>query len=368
MLQCEIVTTETGIEAIAGEWRQLHARLGRSPYTDYGWFRIWWDMLGKSHGARHLHIVVGRANGRLEGLLALTVVRRHGLRILHAAGHKAFYYCDMLAANAEDASVLWEAAWQSPHYDFADIRDVCSGTLGYEALSKFAHPRDITDSFAIRNTWDTSEEWLMSLVGHARGTFKRYTRRLQKKGTVSYEFYKAGPLPALLIDNMVREKIAWSIAREKHGLFDHPNVLPFFHRLLELAARQNALFLAWLKCGEDVIAYNLGFIHQSQLRMFFWTHNPQWSDCSPGNVILVNSINQAIDRGLGGIDLGHGGGTLKRQYANEMGECVEFTFACGAKRIFEIAFIGVRCIWRFLTRMKLEERVTLAKHRQENEG
>jgi len=359
MLECEILTSETEIEKLADEWRRLHARVGRSSYTDYDLFVIWWRVLAKSDGRQSLHVIAGRRDGSLVGVLPLTIARRKGLRILYAAGHKGYYYCDMLAEDADIATALWNAACRSPHYDFADIRDVYPESMCYKALCAFAQRHDITGAFYVRLNWRTGKDWIASLPGNVRGKFKRCTRRLEEKGAVRYEVYETGPLPAAIIDGMVEKKIAWSAVHDKHGLFDYPDVLRFFHLTLETAARQGRLFLAWLRCGDDVIAYNYGLIHHGILHISFWTYDPAWAQYSPGNVIMVHSICRAIDHGLRNVELGQGGSFFKRQYCNETRSCDEFTFSGSRRgRLLEAAFIGLRTVWRFLTRMKLDENYT----------
>src|SRR5277367_5838958 len=153
MLETKILTTEQDIESIAGEWRELFARAGASPFADGDLFMIWWRTIGKTDGQRVPHVVTGRENGKLTAVLPLTVVRRKGLRIMQAAGYKSYNYADMLAATTEQAAALWQAVRRSPHYDFADIRDVYPESKCYEALSAFACRRDLTDAFSLRLQW-----------------------------------------------------------------------------------------------------------------------------------------------------------------------------------------------------------------------
>ena len=96
MLDCKILTTEAEIEALADSWRDLHARTGRRPVTDYDRFYAWWSTVGKKQMSSSLHVVAGFESGRLAGLLPLSVERRRGMRMLQSDGGMVLECCDML--------------------------------------------------------------------------------------------------------------------------------------------------------------------------------------------------------------------------------------------------------------------------------
>jgi len=73
-LDVGVVADETGLDALADEWRALGARAcNGSVFLSWEWHRTWWDVFGGS-GAR-LHVVTVRERGALIGLLPLY---RHG--------------------------------------------------------------------------------------------------------------------------------------------------------------------------------------------------------------------------------------------------------------------------------------------------
>jgi len=349
MLTYEIIRDENRVQALADEWRELYTRAGRSPFSNYDIFMVWWQTIGKTDGDRTLYLVTGRIDGKLVAVLPLTVVRWKGLRIMQAAGYRAYNYCDMLAEDTNTAAQLWQAARKSPHYDFADIRDVYPHSFCDEALKSFARSRDLSDAFFLEFKWPTGEDWIKSLSSHARGDYRRCMRHLEKNGSIQYEIYKEGPLPTAIIDSMVKQKIEWAQANKKPGLFYHPNVLAYFHQSLADAAARNNLFLAWLKSGDNVIAYNQGFIHDGIIHLPFWTFDPAFARYSPGKVMLFHSMCWAIDNGLKGLDLRQGGNQIKRTFANEKSQCAEFTFSGSLRgRLLECAYIAARSLFRLM--------------------
>lgn len=346
-MQTDIITTEAGVTALADEWRELYARASRTPFSDFDLFSVWWQVIGKMSAARRLHIVTGRIDGKLVAVLPLIVMHQKGLRILQAAGYKAYNCCDMLAENRDQAVALWQAARCSRYYDFADIRDVGSDSMCGDVLASFARRRDKTPSFYLKIKWSTGKEWISSLISHTRGNFNRCMRRLEEKGPLRFQTYEGGPLPMAIIDGMVKLKVAWSAERKARGVFEYAEVPEYYRQLIKTMAQKGSLFLSWLQCGDDVVAYNQGYIHQGVLHMAFWTHDPAYARHSPGNVVLINSLCWAIDHGLRGVDLRQGESQLKRKYSNEKHHCAEFTF-CGSLRgrLIEAAYMAARTIMR----------------------
>jgi len=357
MIECHILTTELQIQSIAVEWRHLWTHLGRSLFTGYDLFSIWWNAIGKTNTKRMLHVVAGYTDGKLVAILPLTVMHWRGMRIMQAAGFRAYNYCDMLAHNEIQAAQLWAVARQSPHYDFADIRDVYPESQCFDALKSFARRRDLTNAYSLQLKWSSGEEWFATKSNHTRSNFKRCVRRMEEKGALRFEVYQGGPLPTAIIEDMVKKKVDWSFVRNKRGLFQKPGVLDYNQRLIKMAAEQGSLFLGWLSCGDKVIAYNQCFVHDGVLQGMLLTHDPAWSRYSPGNAIQIYTIFWAIEHGLKSVDFRQGENMFKTIFANDVRQCAEFTFNNSLRGLFlEKIYMMVRIIKRMATSHREKKR------------
>ncbi len=328
MLECSIITSGAEAEALADEWRKLHSAIGKSPFSGYDWFDIWWRTMGKRD--RMLHIVTGRKDGKLVALLPLGVIRKKGFRILQATGAEAFYQADMLCEDPACAAKLWKAARASKLYDFAHIRDVCPGSLCEQSLSAFAILHDRNRAPYLKIEWKTSGEWLDSTPkerGLQRHTLKRKLRRLKDQGEVTCDLYRQLPLPDGMIEGMVEQKSAWCREHGLTGMFDQPEVLPFFRQFIEYLARSGALLFTRLKCGDRAIAYHLMVIDGKRIRNYVPTADYAWARYSPGHLSSVNAISWAIENGFEEYDQMHGDFAYKYQFSNHVRECREYTFS-----------------------------------------
>lgn len=324
-MECAIIASEDGAKALGDEWRELHERAGQSLFTDYDWFAIWWDTLGNIPG-RHLHIITGRVNGRLVALLPLAVTRRKGFRILQPIGAEAFFGCDLLCESQEQAMRLWQVARRSPYYDFAHLRDVRPHSECEAALSNFARLHDRDNAYYLSIDWPTSDAWLAANTIPRRKTLKLHMNQLQKKGEVRFEICRSLPVPDHVVDGMVEHKTAWCRKYGKEGMFDQPNVREYYRRLIEHTARKGQLALAWLSCGEEIVAWHLMFQHRHKLCSLVPATNEAWLSFSPGHLLNIRGISWAIDQGFKEFDHLHGDFAYKKMFANNARECREYFF------------------------------------------
>lgn len=358
MLQCEILTTEAAMEALAKEWAQLQAAAGRIPFTSYEWVQAWWQHIGKPKG-RVLHIVAGRAEGRLVAILPLTTQSKKGMRVMQGIGTEALFPFDMLSEKSDYAADLWEAAYQSRAYDFAVIKDVDAGSPCGQALAVFACRRESEKVPYLSLSWSSGAAWVESLPGKVQREYRRCQRRLQEKGEVQYHMATSPPAPAAIIDGMVGQKKTWCREHGLHGFFDQPGVDAFFRQWLETAAASKQLLLGWLQCGGDIVAYNLGFIYKEIFYGYLVTNDPAWASFSPGSLTITNAISWAIDNGCREFNFMQGEGAHKLRYTDDTRDYAEWTFSRSLPgRLKENAFIGLRILQK-----KIKDFRKKAQHR-----
>lgn len=350
MTDFKILTTLPAIEAISEEWRDLHARAKerRGLFSDDDSFAIWWRTVGQTGRSPYVATARDKEDGRLVGVLPLSVARKRGLRILQAAGYKATSVCEILCETPEIADGLWNAARHGNGYDFADIRDVYAGSLCHNALARFATRRDVSKAYSLNlSAWKDGEEWFKKLPRDMRYETRRKLRNLEEKGPVVFKVYDSQPdepFPEGILDELLRHKLNWCRTRDKEGLFSQPKACDFYRELARSAAKRGALNLGWLCCGETAVGYVLNFQRDGILSGYVTGYAPEWSSFSPGILTLTHAIRWAIDHGKKSYDLNQGDYAYKQKYSNAERECAEFTF-CGTTlkgRLAEKLYFALR--------------------------
>lgn len=354
-LHCAILTEEREITVVEQEWRELQARAGRSFFTDYDWFIIWWRTLGNTHN-RTLHVITARKDERLVGVLPLCVIPKKGFRVLQAMGAEAFYFCDILCEESWQADGLWRTAKQSLHYDFAHIRDVMPQSLVTEVIPRFATRRECPRTFSLKLQWKNSDEWKASLPGPFRQNYSRRLRNLNKEGAVSYNLCEGLPVNTDIIKMLVDNKSAWAQKKGREGMFDQPHVLDYWLQMAAQGARAKTLLLAWVRCGDAVIAQNIMFKREKILYIHSLAIDSAWSKHAPGNVAIVNAISWAIDHGFDKVEHRQGESGLKAKFSNQSSECPEYSFHHSLKGwIGEMLFFQRRQLKQLGLRQRLQQ-------------
>ncbi len=325
-IACRILTSFDEIETIADAWRDLQKRSGFCVFGCYDWFRSWWHTMGQDKG-RELHVVAATRNGRLAGVLPLSIRKILGVRIMKYAGNELFDYCGALAEDALIVRALWETAQNSKLFDLALIRDVTSCAHDFGTLESFAKKTSGEVAPFISLAWPSGEAWFAARDRKQRRNFRCKLQRLEKEGPVSVAFHRSGSVAKETIEKMLLHKIAWCARSGKNGIFSNPLVFPAFQRMAALAAERGHLFLAVLTCRDIEVAHILGFINHGTLHCYFMSYAPEWGHCSPGVVLLEKTIGWAIDNGLKEFDFMRGNEAYKFRYATGKRELSFFRFA-----------------------------------------
>jgi CelD/BcsL family acetyltransferase involved in cellulose biosynthesis len=330
MVNVAILTSEVEVEAIADAWRNLQAAAGRIPFTDYYFYEAWWHHIGKPEGKTPF-IVTGRIDQRLVALLPLSVSISRGMRILQGMGVDAYYLWDCLLESPAYAEPLWHAVRQSRLYDFAAIKFSDPDSAGGKALAAFAQLCGKDAAPCLDVAWPDSKAWLASQSHNRRQTNGRHMRRLHDRG-VRHHIWTDGPVPLDIVDTMVRQRIDWSIQKKlKDDLFSIPGVIDFFRRLVTDAGAQNHLYFSWMAAEERIIACALGFGHNGTFYIKTTSRDLERSDHAPGNLIMVEAIRWAVDKGFHKINFGLGVLDYKMHYARSNTEYEERVFSSTLK-------------------------------------
>lgn len=325
-IACRILSNENEIDALAADWRGLRADKNAGFFSDYDWFRLWRETLGKKKN-RTLCVIAAYRQNRLAGVLPLMTEKKFGCRVLEWAGNEIFDYCASFAEDEDVAHELWKTARRCPNYDIALIRDVRENSRDDKALSGFAKKSENNKAPCIGLTWQTGQDWLKSLDAKRRKDIKYKCRRLEHMGPIKLEVFRKEPIPENVIDDMMSHKIEWCRRNNKKSVFFNPDITMVFRRMAALAAKQDRLFLATLKCGETPVSHVFGFIDRGVLHDYFMSYDPEWATYSPGTVILVKTVMWAIENGLKEYDFMRGSEDYKLRYATEVRKLSVFGFA-----------------------------------------
>ncbi len=286
-------------------------------------------------------MTTGRSQGRLVALAPLVVVRQYGVRFLGWAGGNTFDYNDTLLDDRADSEGLWCAIRTSGRYDVAFIRGVRNDCSCYDALARFGHPSRRIATYRIDMAWASGEAWMAEALSRLRRQLlRRKQRRIESKGVLRFKVRRSGPVPAAVLDALVRQKTAWALRQGGSGLFDDPlGAASLLRQMAEIAEQLGYLHLSWLDCDEEIVAVHLGFMHRNVLHYYMPSYDENWAQYSPGSLLLVHLVRWCIDNKASSLDFIRGDNSYKCAYANARVELTDFSFpGCLRGRLAELAF------------------------------
>jgi CelD/BcsL family acetyltransferase involved in cellulose biosynthesis len=330
-LRTETITTAAKLQGLMPEWQNLFRRRADTPFVDPRLIMAWWQARGSKQGHR-LHIVIGRVAGRLVAVAPLSVVRRSAARFLRWAGDEDFDYCDTLLEDAVFGVPLWQAVRRSGGFDVALIKNIRPNTHTCSVLARFGRAVRSNDVFRIKNQWASRDEWARAVLPTTWLKRARYIdRKLEPHGQQELEIIIQPDDPRLAecICTLARQKSEWTARRAKSdGIsFEDRDSAATLRHVAHSAGESGILHLSRLRCGSNVLAVHLGFVHNGTFYYYMPSYDLAWSAFSPGKILMTQLIGWAVEKRLRYFDFMSGDDAYKAEFASERLTLTDFTFA-----------------------------------------
>lgn len=309
-------------------WNTLVAAMAYpTAFCRWEWIDAWWNQFG---GAREPWILFIHRHGHLKGILPLFSERRW----LHrdARVGRVLGYCgvpelfpdplDIISAK-DDADACTQAVIEylqrhNRHWDVLHLRfltqDSTLARLVQAVGEEATRIEPISAAPYIRITGDY-EQYLKTLSSNERSNVRRRRRKLLESQGVTYtDFAPEKPQRVLqylfdLHERRAREK-------EIRSTFGGAAITAFHNALLDRLDR-NVLWLRGLQRGQDVVAVFYGFASGGSLAYYQLGYDPEWSDSSPGSVLLQETIREAHERGFSEYNFLQGEEGFKYRWTKE---------------------------------------------------
>lgn len=137
------------------------------------------------------------------------------------------------------------------------------------------------------------------LSSRRRSDFRRALKRAQELGDVRSEIIvpQAHDLDELLAIALDIEARSWK-GEAGTALRHDPRRAEFFARYTRQACEQGILRLNFLHIGYDIAAMQIAVEQDAGLWLLKVGYDPEFARCSPGNLLIADTIRYAVDAGL----------------------------------------------------------------------
>lgn len=149
---------------------------------------------------------------------------------------------------------------------------------------------------ALDESWMEPEK---KLSASRRSSLRRARRKAQEIGSIEYEILSPKPheLPALLAESFRVEAASWK-GRNGSALLDDDDRREFFEQYATTASEKGILRLCFMKIGGHTAATQLAVESRGGFWLLKVGYDETFSRCSPGNLLMVETLRYAARRGL----------------------------------------------------------------------
>jgi CelD/BcsL family acetyltransferase involved in cellulose biosynthesis len=349
------------LEAARAPWTQIEALGLASPYQAYDFAEAWLQTIGR---ARHIApmIVVARDEAdRVSAVLPFGRMRRGPFRTAEFIGGKDANFkmglfrpgieasreaiSDLLRRAARMASPCVDAFWLTNQpYSWQGVANPLA-----------ALPRRPSPSFGYKSALNKDfDVWLAAHYSKdAQRKLRKKERRLDEIGRLTPIVARDEASARQILAAFQRQKEARTQAAGAPNAYERPDTARFFERAatMNLGAGAPTIELHALMSGERIVATFGGVRRDGRFCGMFISYDaaPEIARCSPGQLLVIETIRNLTARGFSTFDLGVGEGRYKDENCETEEPLFDSALAVTAKGLgFQAAALSQRRIKRWI--------------------
>ncbi|MFK7859603.1 MAG: GNAT family N-acetyltransferase [Granulosicoccus sp.] len=328
------LTTAAEFDALHADWLRLHIHSESAGlFNSWYWNRQWWRHYGE---AGQLFIVAVKINNIVQGIAPFyrcntRLIKRIQVRTLHFIGSGG-------DTSPDDLDILY-----AKDYEDDVIESICHFILHSSACARLQLTDLVQDSAFVkkllesshRNRWGRPQQRHQhrrvdalpasidalekKLSRNARKQRKRRRQQLHKTGT-HFQFKPCR--------TQADVNTAFSQLMHLHHLrhegkggsdsFVSEKYQRFHLAVMEKALQNDELRLTTLTIDDKPIGVEYAFLCKGTLSFFQTGFDPAYQHLSPGHLMMMETIDRAIDDGATRVDLLKGDYTYKQTYAKQI--------------------------------------------------
>jgi CelD/BcsL family acetyltransferase involved in cellulose biosynthesis len=356
--RCEVFDD---LAAARAPWAQIEAMGLASPYQSYEFAEAWLQTAGRARGIAPMIVVARDGADRVSAVLPLGRMRRGPVRTAEFIGAKdanfkmGLFRPGIEASGEAIADLLRRAARMvTPRVDAFWLTNQPYSWQGV-ANPMAALPRRPSPSFGYKTLLDRDfDGWLAAhYTKDAQKKLRKKARRLGEIGRVASVTARDEAEAREILAAFQRQKAARMLAVGAPNAYESPGTARFF----EIAATKNiaggaqTIELHALKSGERIVATFGGLRQEGRFCGMFISYemDPEISRCSPGQLLVIETIRDLTARGFTTFDLGVGEGRYKDENCETEEPLFDTAVAVTAKGYgFQAAAMSQRRIKRWI--------------------
>lgn len=185
-----------------------------------------------------------------------------------------------------------------------------------------------------------------------RSSLKRALRRAEEIGTIKYEIISPKPqqLKGLLTQSLWIEAAGWK-GRNGSALVTDGDRRRFFEQYTAIASERGVLRLCFMKIGGRAVATQIAVESGGGFWLLKVGYDERFSRCSPGNLLMMETLRYAACRGLSTYELLGSTEAWTEIWTDQVRPCVSvWAYPNNMRGITALTWDALRFGWERLNR------------------
>ncbi len=319
--------------SLRDEWKDLLEQSAtQTIFQTWEWNQLWWKHFGCSRGL--FLLAVRNAWDRLVGIAPLFCHSdgENRKRIQFIGGTDLSDYLDFVVHQGEEAlfysAVIDFLTSRPERWDIIDLHCLPAGSPTLEGFRKSWEQKGFQVSLAVEDVCPGAQlpsSWNDFLVGMRQRDRHEIRRKINKIGREAEGYRYSVTTPARFSDDIESFLELHRKSDVKKMAFMNREKMAFFREMAWTFLQEGWLELSFLEASQSKLAGLLNFRYGDTVYVYNSGYDPEFGHWSPGWVLISQSIQDAIQRGMKKYDFLRGNEAYKYRFRARDFEIYRYT-------------------------------------------
>ncbi|SEQ35146.1 Acetyltransferase involved in cellulose biosynthesis, CelD/BcsL family [Faunimonas pinastri] len=324
-----VATSAAELKALRPEWLALEEKaVAPLPFQSFGQISTW---LRHQPESLRLRVVVVRENGRAALILPLALRSRIGLAVARMAGEPVAQYADVLLdpeIASEDTFRAALGAARAGGLDAIEFTRVRADSHLARFAALLGTPEHLRVApYADVGAFGSYDGFLQTLSKNTRKSLRNRRNNLDRQEGVAFAIIEGGAEARAALAACMALKREWLQSRGAiSSAFRDPLTSEILLDLAEDHRNSGSVVLTMHVAGRLTAIY-LGFEYRGTFFTYMSAYDPDFSDLSPGRMLLDHYLATFPERNMRRLDLLPPDDGYKREWCSAAEEVADYTLA-----------------------------------------